>query len=34
MSDVLIYTKAFAKALVDHLRGKIPKYTERKNRTF
>ena len=30
MSDALIYTKAFAKALADHLRGKVPEYTERR----
>ncbi len=30
MSEALRYTRAFAKALADHLRGRVPEFTERR----
>ena len=30
MSDALLYSKAFAKALADHLRGRVPEFTEQR----
>lgn len=29
MTDALNYTKAFAKALAEHLRGRVPEFTDR-----
>jgi hypothetical protein len=30
MTDAVRYTKAFAKALAEHLRGKVPEFTDQR----
>lgn len=30
MTDALNYTKAFARALAEHLRGQVPEFTDRR----
>ena len=30
MNDAVRYSKAFAKALADHLRGKVPEFTDQR----